>query len=163
MFYSCELSSAYFCRCTNQDSEIKISCELLSSRICGRTNQDNEIFDFTRTILYLSATLIIISCYNSVVNIFFIFYQKIVVTLLLFTPRQSSGNHAPKCLPFSILCAKSVIIHTSITYNMIKTGVGVNCNQKSSCKQACIGFLDLLTLVSYNLYYLCRRLAAEWR
>ena len=43
-------------------------------------------------------------------------------------PRQSSGNHAPKCLPFSILCAKSVIIHTSITYNMIKTGVGVNCN-----------------------------------
>ncbi len=128
MFYSCELSSAYFCRCTNQDSEIKISCELLSSRICGRTNQDNEIFDFTRTILYLSATLIIISCYNSVVNIFFIFYQKIVVTLLLFTPRQSSGNHAPKCLPFSILCAKSVIIHTSITYNMIKTGVGVNCN-----------------------------------
>ena len=44
-------------------------------------------------------------------------------------PRQSSENHAPKCLPFSILCAKSVIIHTSITYNMIKTGVGVNCNQ----------------------------------
>ena len=42
--------------------------------------------------------------------------------------RQSSGNHAPKCLPFSILCAKSVIIHTSITYKLIKTGVGVNCN-----------------------------------
>ena len=46
-------------------------------------------------------------------------------------PRQSSGNHAPKCLPFSILCAKSVIIHTSITYNMIKTGVGVNCNKNN--------------------------------
>ena len=42
--------------------------------------------------------------------------------------RQSSGNHAPKCLPFSILCAKSVIIHTSITYKLIKTGVGVNCS-----------------------------------
>ena len=42
--------------------------------------------------------------------------------MLLFTP-------TPKCLPFSILYAKSVIIHTSITYNMIKTGVGVNCNE----------------------------------
>ena len=43
--------------------------------------------------------------------------------------RRNSGNHAPKCLPFSILCAKSVIIHTSITYKLMKTGVGVNCNQ----------------------------------
>ncbi len=42
--------------------------------------------------------------------------------MLLFTP-------TPKCLPFSILCAKSVIIHTSITYKLMKTGVGVNCNQ----------------------------------
>ena len=33
-------------------------------------------------------------------------------------PRQSSGNHAPK----------SVIIHTSITYKLIKTGMSVNCN-----------------------------------
>ncbi len=40
--------------------------------------------------------------------------------------RQSSGNHAPKCLPFSILCAKSVIIHTTIACMPIKTGVGVN-------------------------------------
>ncbi|MDE7321302.1 MAG: alpha/beta fold hydrolase, partial [Lachnospiraceae bacterium] len=32
--------------------------------------------------------------------------------------RQSSRNHAPK----------SVIIHTSITYKLMKTGVGVNCN-----------------------------------
>ncbi len=43
-------------------------------------------------------------------------------------PRQSSGNHAPKCLHFSILCAKSVIIHTSVTYKLIKTGMSVNCN-----------------------------------
>ena len=42
--------------------------------------------------------------------------------------QQSSGNHAPKCLSFSILCAKSVIIHTSIACMPIKTGVGVNCN-----------------------------------
>ncbi len=41
---------------------------------------------------------------------------------------QSSGNYVPKCLPFSILCAKSVIIHTSIACILIKTGVGVNCN-----------------------------------
>jgi len=44
-------------------------------------------------------------------------------------PRQSSGNHAPKCLPFSILCAKSVIIRTSVTHKLIKTGIGVNCNR----------------------------------
>ena len=43
-------------------------------------------------------------------------------------PCQSSGNHAPKCLHFSILCAKSVIIHTSVTYKLIKTGMSVNCN-----------------------------------
>ena len=42
--------------------------------------------------------------------------------------RQSSRNHAPKCLPFSILCAKSVIIHTPIACIPIKAGVGVNCN-----------------------------------
>ena len=30
--------------------------------------------------------------------------------------------------PFINLCAKSVIIHTSITYKLIKTDVGVNCN-----------------------------------
>ena len=34
-------------------------------------------------------------------------------------------------LPFSILCAKSVIIHTSITYQSIKIGMGVNCNRCS--------------------------------
>ena len=33
-----------------------------------------------------------------------------------------------KCSPFSILCAKSVIIHTSIACMPIKTGVGVNCD-----------------------------------
>ena len=43
-------------------------------------------------------------------------------------PRQSSGNHAPKCLHFSILCAKSVIIHTSVSNTLIKTGMSVNCN-----------------------------------
>ena len=37
---------------------------------------------------------------------------------------QSSGNHAPKCSPFSILCAKSVIIHTSIACMTIKTDIG---------------------------------------
>ena len=65
-------------------------------------------------------------------------------------PRQSSGNHAPKCLPFSILCAKSVIIHTSITYNMIKTGVGVNCNgvYAPTAKNLFFFLLAILTLES---------------
>ncbi len=63
----------------------------------------------------------------------FPYFIKLIIIVSYFShPRQSSGNHAPKCLPFSILCAKSVIIHTSITYNMIKTGVGVNCNNSYS-------------------------------
>ncbi len=38
---------------------------------------------------------------------------------------QSSGKHAPKCSPFSILCTKSVIIRPSIACMPIRTGVGV--------------------------------------
>ncbi len=48
-------------------------------------------------------------------------------------PCQRSGNHAPKCVLFSTLCAKSVMIHTLITYNLIKPGVGVNCNWDGYC------------------------------
>jgi len=29
------------------------------------------------------------------------------------------------------LCAKSVIIHTSVTYKLIKTGMSVNCNVRN--------------------------------
>ena len=64
--------------------------------------------------------------------------------------RQSSGNHAPKCLPFSILCAKSVIIHTSITYKLIKTDVGVNCN--SSWKDGIKSMIIIAILIELWYY-----------
>ncbi len=66
--------------------------------------------------------------------------------MLLFTP-------TPKCLPFSILCAKSVIIHTSITYKLMKTGVGVNCNVILNSDKLC-GKMMLKGCVANSLYNL---------
>ncbi len=56
-------------------------------------------------------------------------WAELLLTVVTVQPSASCyGNHAPKCLPFSILCAKSVIIHTAIACVPIKTGMGVNYN-----------------------------------
>ncbi len=42
-------------------------------------------------------------------------------------PHQNRENRAPKCLPFSILCAY-VAVHTENTYKYLKYNRGVNSN-----------------------------------